>query len=123
MIHAVKFKQADDTTKILENVVAIELLRQKKDFYYYFTANNKEVNFLIRQGPQTQQLIQVSYDISNPQTKKREIRALTTAANELHCNDLTILTWPQKGTEVVDKKEIKIIPVWEWFLKQNRVHT
>jgi predicted AAA+ superfamily ATPase len=118
MVRAVKFQHVDDATKILENVVAIELLRRREEFYYYFTTSGKEVDFLIKEGLRAKQLIQVSYDMTNPKTREREFRSLLAASKELDCQDLVILTWSQKKTEIVEKKEIQIIPVWEWVMKK-----
>lgn len=119
MVRAVKFQHVDDATKILENVVAIELLRRREEFYYYFTTSGKEVDFLIKEGLQAKQLIQVSYDMTNSKTREREVRSLLAASKELGCQDLVILTWSQKKTEIVEKKKIQIIPVWEWIIKKS----
>lgn len=116
MVGAVKFQHFDDTTKILENIVAIELARRKKDFFYYSTRNNKEVDFVVKKGLQTEQLIQVCYDLTAPSTRHREIQALMTASEEVGCNDLVVLTRSQKGVETVEEKEVRLIPVWEWLL-------
>ncbi|MBI1871341.1 MAG: ATP-binding protein [Chlamydiae bacterium] len=116
MIGAVKFQNFDDRTKILENIVAIELARRKSEFFYYFTRNNKEVDFLVKKGFEAEQLIQVCYDLTVPSTRQREIQALITASEEVGCNDLVILTRSQKGIETVEKKEVRLIPVWEWLL-------
>lgn len=116
MVGAVKFQHFDDTAKILENIVAIELVRRKKDFFYYFTRNNKEVDFLVKKGLQAEQLIQVCYDPADPSTRQREIQALMTASEEVGCNDMVVLTISQKGIEPVGKKQVRFIPVWEWLL-------
>lgn len=74
MINAVKFKTAPDTGRLIENMVAIELLRRGKEFYYYKTRDGKEVDFTVREGLKVSQLIQVCHDIDNDKTKKREKR-------------------------------------------------
>ena len=116
MVGAVKFQHFDDTTKILENIVAIELIRRQKEIFYYFTRNNKEVDFLVKKGLQAEQLIQVCYDLTSPETKQREIQALVTASEETGCNNLVILTRAQKGIETMKGKKIRLIPIWEWLL-------
>lgn len=45
-------------------------------FYYWENSKKQEVDFVIVKGTKVKQLIQVCYDISNLETKKREIRAL-----------------------------------------------
>lgn len=120
MIHAVKFRTSPDRGRLLENLVAIEFLRQGSDFYYYRTKDNKEVDFVIRDGLEVSRLIQVSYKMdSDPQTEKREISALLKAAKELECDDLAILTWDQETVRMVNGKKVMIVPLWRWIISQG----
>lgn len=120
MIHAVKFRTSPDRGRLLENLVAIEFLRQGSDFYYYRTKDNKEVDFVIRDGLEVSRLIQVSYEMdSDPQTEKREISALLKAAKELGCDDLAMLTWDQEVERMVNGKKVMIVPFWRWIISQR----
>lgn len=60
----------------LESIVYIELLRRYrskgKDIYYY-SDRSGECDFLICENNKTLAAIQVSYDITSPRTRKREI--------------------------------------------------
>jgi len=76
VINAVKFKTAPDIGRLIENMVAIELLRRGKEFYYYKTRDGKEVDFAVKEGLKVSQLIQVCHDVDNDKTKKRERNAL-----------------------------------------------
>jgi predicted AAA+ superfamily ATPase len=78
-IHAVKFKMSPDTGRLIENAVAVELLRRGKEFYYYKTRDGKEVDFAIKEGLKIEQLIQVCYGVDHYETKKRELNALVRA--------------------------------------------
>jgi predicted AAA+ superfamily ATPase len=120
MIHAVKFRTSPDRRRLLENLVAIEFLRQGRDFYFYRTKDNKEVDFVIRDGLEVSRLIQVSYKMdSDPQTEKREISALLKAAKELGCDDLAMLTWDQEAERMVNGKKVMIVPLWRWIISQR----
>lgn len=120
MIHAVKFRTSPDRGRLLENLVAIEFLRQGSDFYYYRNKDNKEVDFVIRDGLEVSRLMQVSYKMdSDPQTEKREISALLKAAKELGCDDLAILTWDQEAERMVNGKKVMIVPFWRWIISQR----
>ncbi|MBI5678188.1 MAG: ATP-binding protein, partial [Planctomycetes bacterium] len=99
VINAVKFKTAPDTGRLIENMVAIELLRRGKEFYYYKTRDGKEVDFTVKEGLKVSQLIQVCHDIDNDKTKKREINALVRAAGETGCDNLMVLTWDYEAKE------------------------
>lgn len=51
-----------------------------------------EIDFVTRRGTEVEQLIQVCYDMNSARTRKRELDALIEAAEELHCDDLLIVT-------------------------------
>jgi hypothetical protein len=105
--------------RLLENVVFTELLRRhfrpELDLFFYRTRNDREIDFLCRNGHITEQLIQVCYDISNLKTLNREITALAEASDELSCHSLLLITWDRE--DEIEKKGciIKLIPAWKWL--------
>lgn len=109
--------------KLLENLVAIELkkraLRGELEFFYYKNPRNYEVDFVIKKGADIKQLIQVYYDWRDEKAKKREVRALLHASNEIGCNDLLILTENYEDEEKVEwfglKGNIRFVPLWKWL--------
>ncbi len=107
--------------RLLENLVAVELLRRGfepgKSLFYWKSAQGYEVDFVLLQGTQVKQLIQVAYSLEDEKTRRRELRALVKASRELGCNDLLVLTWDEEGKEKVEGKEIKLVPVWRWLLQ------
>lgn len=116
-----KVSGAEDEGKLLENIVFIELLRRssyykKNQQIYYFKANNKEVDFVIKEGSKINQLIQVSYDVEDYNTKERELKSLIKASKELKCNSLVVVTWDYDAEEKLSGKAIKFIPFWKWIL-------
>ena len=62
-------------------------------------------------------LLQVCYDVENPETKRREIKALVKASDELKCNTLLIITKDYEGEEKKDNKKITYVPLWKWLLE------
>lgn len=119
-ISAKSFELSSNMGRLLENLVFIELLRRNYrpglDSFYYQTSSNKEVDFLLRKGNKIECLIQVSYDISDPKTFKREISALIQASSEVDCENLKLITWNQEETVNTDGKTIEIIPAWKWLI-------
>ena len=71
----------------------------------------------MKQGPRVTQLIQVCYDIGDPETKKREVTALVRASGELKCNDLLVITDDYEAQE----NKIRFIPLWKWLLTETAV--
>lgn len=108
--------------RLLENMVFVELLRRgfstsKKELFYYHTATGKEVDFVTKKGTSVGELIQVSYDITRPKTRQREMDALVTASEELKCNNLTLITWDSDETTIYKGKDIRIVSAKNWFLE------
>ena len=95
----------------------MELLRQKNEIYYYKTENNLEIDFLIKKKSIIKDLIQVSFDIENPKTRDRELKALKRAMRELKIRQATLITMHHEELIEFDKKKINIVPAWRWMLK------
>jgi len=110
-----------DTGRKMENIVAVELIRRKyyynitQDISYYYN-NNKEVDFVVYDGHNVKELIQVCYDPGDINTKNREIEALIQASRELKCNNLKVITWEYEMEETMEGKRINFIPLWKWLI-------
>jgi predicted AAA+ superfamily ATPase len=88
----------------IENVVAIELLRRKSmdpelEVYYWKSNQTYEVDFVLCRGRKVDTIIQVCYDITAYDTKEREVKSLIKASNDLHCDNLAIITWNKEDSE------------------------
>jgi predicted AAA+ superfamily ATPase len=76
------------------------------------------VDFVIKEGLEIKQLIQVTYATSKDEIEKREIKALIKASDLLNCEDLLIITWDYEDEiKINDKIIIKCLPLWRWLLK------
>lgn len=113
--NAVSFRFSEDSGRMLEALVFIELQRRKQKIYYYKTGKEKEVDFLIKAGG-TKQLIQVAWDMIDAKTKQREISALTQAMEEQKLNSGLILTFNTEDQISFGKKHILVQPVYQWLL-------
>jgi len=116
MINAIKFKTGRDIGRLMENLVAVELMRRGGEFYYYRSVNGKEVDFVIKRGPIMDELIQVCYDINHHATRKRELAALAKTGKDFGCGHLTILTWDYKAEEKYSGKRVNFLPLWNWLI-------
>ncbi|MBO4728008.1 MAG: ATP-binding protein [Spirochaetaceae bacterium] len=103
----------------LETIVYIELLRrfrpQECDIYYYEETAG-ETDFVVCRGNSVIQLIQVSYDISNPKTLKREIKGLMLASAKTKCSNLLLITNSEEKTITTDNKTISVVPAYSWLV-------
>jgi uncharacterized protein len=98
---------------LLENLVAIQLKKLGKEFYYYTSKTNKETDFVI---PQEKQAIQVCYNLDD-NNKERELKGLLLAMQELKTKTGLILTLDQEK-EIKEKDcLITVKPVWQWLLE------
>ncbi|MBO4955594.1 MAG: ATP-binding protein, partial [Muribaculaceae bacterium] len=95
-VQSTAFNLSENLGRLLENQVFVELLRRGyipgQTLFYYRTRNDKEVDFVTRKGAKVEQLIQVCYDMTSEKTRKRELNALVEAAEELHCDNLLVIT-------------------------------
>lgn len=109
------FNLSENLGKLLENQVFIELLHRgydtEKTLFYYHSRNDKETDFVLREGNKVKELIQVCYDMSKGKTEKREVDSLVECAGELNCSNLTIVTWNEERTIKKKGYAIKVVPV------------
>ena len=104
----------DPETSLLENMVAIHLVKRWADRVFFYH-NGVEVDFYL---PDAEQLIQVSYSLDDPDTLQRETEALTKVAKHMNVNDLLIVTKDEETVLEKDGKTIKVVPLWKWVLER-----
>jgi len=103
----------------MESFVFQELLKSgfepNKNIYYF--GNGFEVDFVLKEGFDVKQLIQVTYASAKDEIEKREINALVKASELLKCKDLLVITWDYEAEEKIKGKKIKFLPLWKWLLE------
>ena len=106
----------DIDTSLLENMVAIELIRRYGiDERVFFYNRNIEVDFYI---PDAALAIQVSYNPhKTDETWQRESTALIKFTKVLDCQRLLILSYDTEETVEVNGKTIEVMPVWKWLIQ------
>ena len=114
-VEAKAFSLSDNLGRLLENQVFVELIRRgyntDKTIFYYRSRNDKEVDFVLRNGPHITQLVQVCYDLGSPKTEKREVDALLECAGELNCDNLLIVTNAEQRTIEKNGYRIDVVPI------------
>ena len=119
LAESVAFQFSKNKGKFLENLVFLELKRRYAQIYYYKTANNLEVDFLIKSGKKNVSLTQVADNLDSEKTRQREIGALTHAMDELKLKKALILTEDDEEEIKLKGKVILVQPIYKWFLIHN----
>ncbi len=105
----------DGNTSLLENLVAINLLRKygRNDAVFFYN-KGIEVDFYI---PDVYTAIQVCYNLDNSDgTFDREVNALLKVSKVLDCKRLLIITRDSEKILEIGDRVIEVVPVWRWLL-------
>lgn len=111
------FRASPDQGRLLENMVYVELLKSGTvdDIRYFRTQQGDyEVDFVLHNGQETQQVIQVTWDLSDDKTRSRELKGISRAMKSTRCKNALLITWDQEGDFVVDGVSVKAIPFHAW---------
>lgn len=120
MRQAVLMPQSEDKGKLLENIVALELFRRRgADRKMFYWQDGRECDFVVQREEHVEELIQVTWDIEDEDTRKREIDGIKEAAKGTNCNKLTIVTREQKETIEEDGFRIEVVGVEEWLTREE----
>lgn len=104
----------DAETALLENLVAITLLRKygREDAVFFYN-HGIEVDFYV---PKDEIAIQVSYSLADADTYKRETKALVKLSSVISCKKLLIITRDEEQNIQLDDIHIEVVPIWKWVL-------
>ena len=105
----------------LETLVYLELLRRKagsENDIYYYQGRSAEADFVVCDGNKTLAVYQVSYDISNAKTRKREIKGCIAGAKATKCDNIFLITDHESEVIKEDGYTIQVIPIWEWLTRE-----
>ena len=118
-------QHSPNSGKLMENLVFIELVKKgnqpNRELFYYKTRNDREIDFVLKKGYEVVELIQVCYDLANPDVEEREVKALIEASKELNVAKLTVLTWNEKRAVEKDGMTIQFIPLWDWLTRIEKI--
>ena len=104
-------------TKLLENIVAIQLYKKYGEDLYYYN-KNMEVDFCV---PKAGLLVQVSYRMTENVTRNREISALQKVGKFLNAKRFMIITYDQEETIPSSELDmnIEVVPVCKFLLEEE----
>jgi len=119
LVNAFRHKPQPDWGRLLENLVFMELRRRGLNIEYYRTKKGYEVDFIVTGSDKVYSLYQVTLDINDENTRKREVRALSAAMEETGISTAKILTLQNEEQVETDTGKIDIVPVWLWLLSSD----
>ena len=98
----------------METLAFLHLRRHHQGIYYYRTHRNHQVDFYV---PSQQLAIQVTQEMSDEETRQRELRSLVEFSEERDEEpSLHIITLADKESISMDGVAIDVIPIYEWLL-------
>ena len=100
----------------IENIVFIELLRRGYKVYYYKTANNLEIDFLVQKEQEIVMLIQVTKSLKDKNTKQREMRAFEIAKKELKLESVEFVIICEETIDSNENEDVKIVRLIDWLI-------
>lgn len=120
--------QTDSWGWRLENGVCVELLRRmeyaSQELFYLRENRSYEVDFAVVDRGHVTQLVQVTYDFSNPSTRlyNREIGGLLKGATATRCNNLTLIMMHGESRDIKEGDyTIHCITATDWLLNLSAI--
>jgi predicted AAA+ superfamily ATPase len=105
---------------LLENLVAVELLRRGRRFHYYVSKSGHETDFVVvSQAKRIVEAIQVCASPSAHETRVREERALLQALRETGLGRGKVITVDFERMAKINGKTVEYVPAWKWLLQQG----
>lgn len=117
LLNSLIYRFTADKGKAVEQIVYWELQRKYADAGFFFMKNGFECDFITQSANgQIKRAIQVCLDLSDPLTKKREIKGLVAACNRLSLTNGTIISFDERDDFQHAGINISVIPL-AYFLR------
>ena len=108
---------------LLENLVFTALRTATPTIRYYRTHSGREVDFIATGQQGSRILVQVCESLVVPDTRKREVGALTEAMAEQHLDSGIIVTRNEEANIATGQGNIAVLPAWKFLLTVQRYIT
>lgn len=114
LYHVLATAFSENSGRLIENLVYLELKRRKQEVYYY--SNKGECDFVLRKNLETTEAIQVVYDI-NADNQSREENGLLEAMHDLKTKNGLIIYYQKSISNF--HPDIQYIEISEWLLQKH----
>lgn len=112
LLAAIEFSASQNYGKLLENCVAMELKKHDWEVFYY--KDRKECDFIIKKGSVIRP-IQVSWQLTDDETIKREINGGIEACKYIGGEFIEIVTYDESADLSTKGYHIQALPFYEWI--------
>ena len=113
--NAIIFNFSENIGKSMENTVFLELKRRELEIFY-LQDRYSECDFIVSDRGVIVHAIQVTYNMSDKETRKREIKGLMSACRRFNLQKGVIISYEESEEFVVDGVEVSVIPLFEFLL-------
>ena len=110
----------EDRGRLLECAIYLELRRRlapDEEVLYWTDKGRMEVDFVIRKGAGVREAVQVSWEMEDPRTRKREVRALQSCMDSTGCGHGRIMTWDEQVSQMAEDSRIEVVSALDWLLE------
>jgi predicted AAA+ superfamily ATPase len=114
LLNAVTFRFHRDKGKLLENLIAVELLKEGKNIFFY--RNRGECDFIITEKDRVCSPVQVCLTLNDLDTRQREIKGLVSACERFKLPKGFIITDDEEETIKEKNIEINVLPAFKYLL-------
>lgn len=122
LLNANTTRFSDDKGLLLENSVFWALYKKYGNIYstniYYYAESGGECDFVVYQEGDEALPIQVSWSVSDPETRDREIKGLIKACMYCKVDRAWIVTAEEEGNIEENGIRISVKAAWKWMLTE-----
>lgn len=104
---------SDDYSKLCENMAFLHLRRMSDEVYYFKQKQEVDLYAKVEQ----EYLVNVSYQIEDEKTLKREVNALVEGMDYFKLDRASLITADREEKIEVEDRVIEVIPMWKWLLR------
>lgn len=118
LLNAVDFSVSENKGKLLENMVAMEFIKQEKKLFYF--KDLVECDFIVQDKDSSSLTpIQVTLTLKPKTTRTRELKGLINACHQLNIQHGTIITFDEEETITESSCKISVVPFYKYFANPN----
>jgi predicted AAA+ superfamily ATPase len=116
LLNAISYQFSENWGILLENTVSIRLRKRFSNNVFYFKQKG-ECDFILFDRDQPILAIQVCYDMSNSETRQRELNGLNEAMDYFNLTQGLIITMYEEETIAQLEKTIVVKSAYKWMLE------